>query len=238
MARRARHYTGDYDRRRADMVARANADPSTRCAMPGCGKTLAEHPPTKSGRRPIWTVDHARPGDPLSPLRLAASSCNYAAGARLANERRRRLRTTVDWSAPEAPARTAGDRDVVLIVGPPGGGKSTKAAELTRLGYVHLEREMFPSDGQFRAAAVAASRRKNARVAVVRCCFDPNERAEWANLLGTTRVLVCDPGESEAKRRVAARRRPTWRGEIKSVSRWYRPDQAHGPARLRTTITW
>ena len=238
MARRARHYTGDYDRRRAELVARANADPSTRCSMPGCGRTLAEHPLTKSGKRPTWTTDHVRPGDPLSPLRLAVSSCNYAAGARLGNERRRRLRTTVDWSNPEAPARTSGDRDVVLIVGPPGGGKSTKAAELAGLGYRHLEREMFQSDREFRSAAVAASRRNGARVAVVRCCFDPNERTDWATMLGTTRIVVCDPGESEAKRRVAARRRPTWRGEIKAVSRWYRPSTGHGPARLRTTTTW
>lgn len=238
MARRARHYTGGYDRRRAAMLASANADPSTRCAMPGCGRTLAEHPNTKSGKRPTWTVDHVRPGDPLSPLRLAVSSCNFAAGARLGNERRRRLRTSVDWTGAEAPTRTTGDRDVVLIVGPPGGGKSTKAQELAAAGYCHLEREMFQSDSMFRSAAVTASRRPGARVAVVRCCFDPNERTEWASLLGTTRIIVCDPGESEAKRRVAARRRPTWRGEIKSVSRWYRPEVTHGSARLRTTTTW
>ena len=106
MAPRDRHYAGDYDRRRDAVLRAARANPATRCGMlpgdsaplgAGCGLTLAEHAPTKTGRRQTWTADHVRPGDPSSPLRPVAMSCNCAAGTRLANQRRRRLRTTVRW---------------------------------------------------------------------------------------------------------------------------------------------
>lgn len=106
MAPRDPHYRGDYDRRRAALIAAANANPLTRCGMlpgdrvplgAGCGLTLLEHPPTKTGRRQKWTADHVRPGDPSSPLRPVATSCNCSAGTKLANARRRRLRTTIRW---------------------------------------------------------------------------------------------------------------------------------------------
>jgi hypothetical protein len=106
MAPRDSHYRGDYDRRRATLVEAAYANPATRCGMlpgdrvplgAGCGLTLAEHSLTKTGRRQRWTADHVRPGDRFSPLRPVATSCNCAAGTRLANARRRRLRTTIQW---------------------------------------------------------------------------------------------------------------------------------------------
>jgi hypothetical protein len=87
----------EYVKRRNAMVARANVDPDARCEMPGCGLRLDEHPNTKTGKRPEWTADHVRPGDPHSPLRLAASSCNYSAGARHGNTMRVKVVGTVPY---------------------------------------------------------------------------------------------------------------------------------------------
>ena len=87
----------DYTRKRNTLVNQANTNPDARCAMDGCGLRLDEHPNTKTGKRPGWTADHVRPGDPRSPLRLAASSCNYSAGARHGNRMRTGIVTTIRY---------------------------------------------------------------------------------------------------------------------------------------------
>jgi len=81
------HRTGDYHVRSRLVREAAYADPDTRCWR--CGRTLDQHPPHKTGKPPHWTAGHVRDGDPTSPLLAEASTCNYAAGARLGNRRRR-----------------------------------------------------------------------------------------------------------------------------------------------------
>jgi hypothetical protein len=91
------HRTGTYTKRAKVVRDTANLNPATPCGM--CGKTLAEHPNTKTGKPPSWDADHERPGDPLSPLRPVAATCNRAAGARLKNERDqyRTFKPTQQW---------------------------------------------------------------------------------------------------------------------------------------------
>lgn len=86
MSTRLQHrhlYAGNYQRRAKAVTRTAYLNPDTQCAR--CGKTLAEHPPTKSGRQPKWHAGHAWPNDPNAPLRPEVESCNVAEG----NDRRR-----------------------------------------------------------------------------------------------------------------------------------------------------
>jgi hypothetical protein len=86
--------TGTYTVQAKAVRAKAYADPRTVCP---CGRTLAQHPPTRSGNPATWSADHVRPGDPTSPLRPMVLGCNASAGAAHGNRMRRGLRTTRDW---------------------------------------------------------------------------------------------------------------------------------------------
>lgn len=88
-------YNAHFRRTSAIMRAVANHNPRTICAF--CGHTLDQHPPTRTGKPQHWEVDHERPGDPTSPLRIAASSCNRTAGAAHGNRLRVGLVTTRQW---------------------------------------------------------------------------------------------------------------------------------------------
>jgi hypothetical protein len=89
------HYRNGY-RKLADMVkAAAYADPSTPCAR--CGLTLAEHPPTKSGKPPSWDAGHVVDGEIGGRLRPEVASCNRSAGARAGNRRRQGLNLQHDY---------------------------------------------------------------------------------------------------------------------------------------------
>jgi hypothetical protein len=80
---KAPHHKGNYHVRSRAVVAAAKADPTTVCWR--CGKTLHQHPDTKTGNPPKWSAGHLRDGDPTSPLLPEVLSCNARAGAILAN---------------------------------------------------------------------------------------------------------------------------------------------------------
>lgn len=73
-----RLWQGSYPRRAKAVRDAAYASPGTKCWR--CGRTLAEHPPHRSGRLSFWQAGHVIDGDPRSPLRAEASYCNQVAG--------------------------------------------------------------------------------------------------------------------------------------------------------------
>lgn len=91
-ARARSKYSGSYQRRRDRMVAWARSNPSlARCWR--CGEPLVSCGPNRNGRhrngRPAkWTAGHVE-HDPLAPLALECSPCNYREGAQHGNRQRR-----------------------------------------------------------------------------------------------------------------------------------------------------
>ena len=88
-------YNADYRRRARAVRQAAWLNPCTPCGR--CGKTLAEHPPTATGKRPSWDAGHIRDSDPTSPLQPEVASCNRSSGAAMGNRMRAGLTTTQDW---------------------------------------------------------------------------------------------------------------------------------------------
>ena len=109
-------------------------------------------------------------------------------------------------------------RRVVLIVGPPGSGKSTLAASL---GLTHLEREQYPTDAAFKNDVRRKANAPDATLAVVRCCPTRTEQAEWERLIDSTETIVLDVDPHECARRVHARKRKGWRGEVMAAKEWH-----------------
>lgn len=77
------HHSGTHHVRSRLVRQAAYADPDTRCGR--CGRTLAEHPNTKTGKPPSWQAGHVIDGLVDGPLRPEADVCNTAAGARRGN---------------------------------------------------------------------------------------------------------------------------------------------------------
>ena len=89
--RKAEHHKGTHHRRSALIRQAAAANPSTQCWR--CRKTMSEIRKTKPRAR--WTAGHLVDGLKDGPLAPECSPCNFAAGARLGNQRRRR--GTLAW---------------------------------------------------------------------------------------------------------------------------------------------
>ena len=76
--RKPPHYRGSYDADAKRVRDAANADPYTRCWR--CGRTLGEHPPTRTGKPAAWTAGHVRDGEVGGELRPEADVCNASRG--------------------------------------------------------------------------------------------------------------------------------------------------------------
>lgn len=128
-------------------------------------------------------------------------------------------------------------RHVVLVVGPPAGGKSTWVRERAAAGdtvvdFDAIAREV-GSSGAHRhssgavAKALAVQKRRERAVAamtdgtayVIRVASDPAERAALAARLRADRVHVVDPGRGVVEGRMGPDRPESARRE---VERWYR----------------
>ena len=83
---KAPHHRGTHQVRAKKLTDAANANPDTRCWR--CRRTIHEVRLTKPNAK--WTAGHLIDGMVDGPLAPECSPCNYAAGARLTNNRRAR----------------------------------------------------------------------------------------------------------------------------------------------------
>jgi hypothetical protein len=85
------HHRGRYHVRSRALVKAAYLNPLTECWR--CGRTLAQHPPTKTGRPPKWSAGHVTKGQVDGLLLPEVLSCNV----RAENEHRKAKRTELTW---------------------------------------------------------------------------------------------------------------------------------------------
>ena len=114
-------------------------------------------------------------------------------------------------------------RNVTLVCGPPGSGKSTMARELH--GTV-VELEQFVGDARtrmrmFGRTVYRLGRKSNADAAVVRGAPSIAERQHQESLCHPARTIVLLTPPAVCHERITARGRPTAAGEHGEVDRWW-----------------
>jgi len=87
-------HSGTHQTRAAAVVARADADPTTRCWQ--CGLTLEHCRPHHDGKPARWTAGHVIDGQIGGELKAECSPCNFTRGAAHGNGQRKQA-TTHTW---------------------------------------------------------------------------------------------------------------------------------------------
>jgi hypothetical protein len=111
-------------------------------------------------------------------------------------------------------------RQVILVTGPPGAGKSTWAQEHAA-GQRIYEREQTNSEQHYRNSVAKMARDPNALAIVIRCCPTIASVKQWQQISQCTQTLTVDPGIDETLRRIEQRARPQWRDEAQAARMWY-----------------
>ena len=112
-------------------------------------------------------------------------------------------------------------RRVVLLVGPPGAGKSTAARSLGLAVFDRDDPCWRDEERRFVAAISGLRFDGSARAAVIRCAASSRARARWAGLIGATEVWLVLEDPDVCVRRVVERHRPRWRQEVVGVRSWF-----------------
>ena len=72
-------------------------------------------------------------------------------------------------------------KTLVILVGPPGSGKSTYAKELEATGYVRINQDMFKGDRGSTTAAFDKALNEGKSIVLDRCNINKDQRRPWIN---------------------------------------------------------
>lgn len=125
------------------------------------------------------------------------------------------------------------DRQVVLICGPPGAGKTTHAHTLGLEVYDLDDAKWGGSDALFRAALIELREQPHARAAVIRTGATLSARQKSATMMGATECVVIATDLSTCVARIKERGRtsPPISTQIKGARDWWAKHEP-GPVRL------
>jgi hypothetical protein len=181
------------------------------------GATTVDHLVPQSAGGPQWSLDN---------LAAAHKSCNSARGATPLEQWRH-----VNPTEPR-PLQAATEREVVLVCGPPGAGKTTRARALATARDLTLYDRDDPhwtGERAFTAALARLGLDPAARAVVIRSCATQTAWQTTAHLIGATRTDLVTTDPRTCKDRIAhdtrAYRTGTWASRDKrlaGVDQWWR----------------